>query len=195
MIGSFALGNVSPHLQAFATALAAAGKVFAVIERISPLDPTSQEGLKPEKIEGSIELQDIHMIYPSRPEVKVMDGVSLKIAANETTALVGASGSGKSTIVGLIERFYDPVEGQVLLDGIPLRDINLRFLREQVSLVGQEPVLFATSIFNNIAHGLIGTKFEHVDKEVKREMVQEAAKQANAFDFISELPEGFETNV
>ncbi|KAI1128072.1 ABC transporter [Nemania abortiva] len=195
VIGAFNLGNIAPNLQAFGTALAAAAKIFNTIDRASPLDPTAEDGEKLDKVEGSLRLQNVKHIYPSRPEVVVMKDVTLDIPAGKTTALVGASGSGKSTIVGLVERFYDPVAGQVLLDGHDLSTLNLRWLRQQISLVSQEPTLFGTTIFHNIRYGLFGTKFEHESAEKQKELVIEAAKKANAHDFISALPEGYETNV
>ncbi|KAF7937331.1 uncharacterized protein EAE98_001645 [Botrytis deweyae] len=195
MIGAFAFGNVAPNAQAFTTAISAAAKIFNTIDRVSPLDPTSTEGIKLDHVEGTVELRNIKHIYPSRPEVTIMNDVSLVIPAGKMTALVGASGSGKSTIVGLVERFYDPVGGQVLIDGHDVSTLNLRWLRQQISLVSQEPTLFGTSIFENIRHGLIGTKFEHENEERQRELVIEASKMANAHDFVSALPEGYETNV
>ncbi|KAL5326481.1 hypothetical protein ACEPPN_004167 [Leptodophora sp. 'Broadleaf-Isolate-01'] len=195
MIGAFSLGNVAPNAQAFTTAISAAAKIFNTIDRVSPLDPTSTDGKILEHVDGTIELRNIKHIYPSRPEVTVMKNVSLLIPAGKKTALVGASGSGKSTIVGLVERFYDPVGGQVFLDGHDVSTLNLRWLRQQISLVSQEPTLFGTTIFKNIAHGLIGTKYEHESDERRTELIYEAAKMANAHDFISALPEGYETNV
>jgi ATP-binding cassette subfamily B (MDR/TAP) protein 1 len=195
MIGSFALGNVAPNISAFTTSVAAAAKIFATIDRVSPLDPASETGEKLKNVEGHIELRNIRHIYPSRPEVTVMEDVSLMVPAGKTTALVGESGSGKSTIVGLVERFYDPVGGNVYLDGQDISGLNLRWLRRQISLVSQEPTLFATTIFDNIRHGLIGTDHEAGSEESVREMVINAAKFANAHDFIVSLPEGYETNV
>ncbi|KAI3337360.1 ABC transporter [Xylariaceae sp. AK1471] len=195
VIGAFNLGNIAPNLQAFGTALAAAAKIFNTIDRVSPLDPTDEEGETLDKIEGAIRLQNVKHIYPSRPEVVVMRDVTLDIPAGKTTALVGASGSGKSTIVGLVERFYDPVAGQVLLDGHDISTMNLRWLRQQISLVSQEPTLFGTTIFHNIRYGLFGTKFENETTEKQKALVIEAAKKANAHDFISALPEGYETHV
>ncbi|KAI1189830.1 ABC transporter [Nemania serpens] len=195
VIGAFNLGNIAPNLQAFGTALAAAAKIFNTIDRASPLDATVDDGEKLDKVEGSIRLQNVKHIYPSRPEVVVMKDVTLDIPAGKTTALVGASGSGKSTIVGLVERFYDPVGGQVLLDGHDISTLNLRWLRQQISLVSQEPTLFGTTIFHNIRYGLFGTKYENESAEKQKELVIEAAKKANAHDFISALPEGYETNV
>ena len=195
MIGAFSLGNVAPNAQSFTTAISAAAKIFNTIDRVSPLDPTSDAGIILEHVEGTLELKNIKHIYPSRPEVTVMQDVSLMIPAGKNTALVGASGSGKSTIVGLVERFYDPVGGQVFLDGHDVSTLNLRWLRQQISLVSQEPTLFGTTIFENIAHGLIGTKFENEEGDRKRDLVVEAAKMANAHDFISGLPDAYETNV
>ncbi|KAK1021097.1 GTPase-activating protein, partial [Friedmanniomyces endolithicus] len=194
MIGAFALGNVAPNIQAFATAIAAANKIYATIDRVSP-DPESDEGKKIENVEGTIELRHVKHIYPSRPEVVVMEDVSLLVPAGKTTALVGASGSGKSTIVGLVERFYDPVGGEVLFDGHSIQDLNLRWLRQNISLVSQEPTLFATTIFGNIRHGLIGTAYEHQSADEVRELVENAARESNAHDFITQLPEGYNTNV
>ncbi|KAK1073519.1 GTPase-activating protein [Friedmanniomyces endolithicus] len=195
MIGAFALGNVAPNIQAFATAIAAANKIYATIDRVSPLDPESDEGKKIENVEGTIELRNVKHIYPSRPEVVVMENVSLLVPAGKTTALVGASGSGKSTIVGLVERFYDPVGGEVLFDGHSIQDLNLRWLRQNISLVSQEPTLFATTIFGNIRHGLIGTAYEQQSTDEVRELVENAARESNAHDFITQLPEGYNTNV
>ncbi|KAI9833880.1 MAG: GTPase-activating protein [Thelocarpon superellum] len=195
IIGAFSLGNVAPNAQAFTTGIAAAAKIFNTIDRISPLDSASAAGQTLAKVTGDVELRNIKHIYPSRPEVTVMEDVTLVVPAGKTTALVGASGSGKSTIVGLVERFYDPVGGEVLLDGHNVQSLNLRWLRQQMSLVSQEPTLFGTTIYNNIRHGLIGTKSEDESEERQRELIIRAAKMSNAHDFVTGLPEGYETNV
>lgn len=195
MIGAFNLGNVAPNVQAFTTALGAAAKIYNTIDRKSPLDPMSDEGGKIENLVGEIRLEHVKHIYPSRPDVVVMEDVSLTIPAGKTTALVGASGSGKSTIVGLVERFYSPVEGTVYLDNVDISTLNLRWLRRQISLVSQEPALFSTTIYNNIKHGLIGTQWENAAPEKQEELIHEAARKANAHDFVTALPEGYETHV
>lgn len=195
MIGAFALGNVAPNGQAFTASIAAASKIISTIDRVSPMDATSEAGEKPDQVEGTVELKHIKHIYPSRPEVVVIDDFNLVVPAGKTTALVGASGSGKSTIVGLVERFYDPVGGHVYLDGNEISRLNLQWLRQQISLVSQEPVLFSTTIFSNIRHGLIGTKYEHAELEVQRELIINAAKMANAHNFVTGLPDGYETKV
>ena len=195
MIGAFSLGHVAPHAKAFTSAAAAGRKIFAAIDRESPINPNSKDGKKLDSVQGTIELRHIKHIYPSRPEVVVMDDVNLLVPAGKQTALVGASGSGKSTVVGLVERFYDPVGGEVLLDSVNIQELNLRWLRQHISLVQQEPVLFATTIYENIRYGLLGTDHEQLPKDKVSEMIENAAKMANAHDFICSLPEGYQTNV
>jgi ATP-binding cassette subfamily B (MDR/TAP) protein 1 len=144
---------------------------------------------------GKISLENVTFRYPSRPDVTVVKGLSVDFPAGKTAAIVGASGSGKSTIISLIERFYDPVSGAVKLDGTDIKDLNIKWLRSQIGLVSQEPTLFATTIKNNVAHGLIGTTFEHVSEEEKFALIKEACIKANADGFISKLPNGYETMV
>ncbi|KAG5760727.1 hypothetical protein H9Q69_013400 [Fusarium xylarioides] len=195
MIGTFSLGNVAPNVQAFTNAIAAAAKIFNIIDRVSPLDASSDKGNKLDHFQGTIRLSNIKHIYPSRPEATVIQNMCLDIPAGKVTALVGASGSGKSTIVGLLERFYDPVQGTVYLDGHDISKLNLRWLRQQMALVSQEPTLFGTTIFHNIRYGLKGTKHENASEEEQRELVIQAAKKANAHNFISALLDGYETHV
>lgn len=195
VLGAFSIGNVAPHAQAFATGLAAAGKIYSTIDRQSPLDPFSVSGDKLDELLGSVRLENVKHVYPSRPDVVVLDNVTLEIPAGSTTALVGASGSGKSTIVGLIERFYEPVGGSVFVDDHDVSTLNLQWLRQQISLVGQEPVLFGTTIFENIRHGLAGTEYYNSSVESLNTLIYEAAKTANVHDFINSLPDGYETNV
>lgn len=195
VIGSFSLGNVAPNAQAFSSAISAGAKIFNTIDRVSPIDPTTDDGDVLENVEGTIEFRGIKHIYPSRPEMVVMDGVDLNVPAGRTTALVGPSGSGKSTVVGILERFYNPVAGSVLLDGHGIHTLNLRWLRQQISLVSQEPTLFSVTIFDNIKLGLIGSSFEKESDEQIKDRVHNAAREANAHDFIINLPEGYDTNV
>jgi ATP-binding cassette subfamily B (MDR/TAP) protein 1 len=124
-----------------------------------------------------------------------LKNISISVPAGKFTAVVGASGSGKSTIIQLLERFYDPVEGTICIDGHDIKDLNIRFLRGSMSLVSQEPVLFATTIYENICHGLIGTALESGPEEQKRSAVQNACVMANADQFIQNLPEGYDTVV
>lgn len=195
MLGAFNMGGIAPNIQAFTQALATSNKLFQSIDRRSAIDPSDSRGQTLINVKGNIRLQNIKHIYPSRPGVVVMDNVTLDIPAGKTTALVGASGCGKSTIIGLVERFYDPVQGQIFLDGHDITCFNLKWLRQQMSLVSQEPQLFGTTVFENIAHGLVGTHYEFETEELQRELVIDAAKKANAHDFITELSEGYNTHV
>ncbi|XP_021297599.1 ABC transporter B family member 15-like [Herrania umbratica] len=163
----------------------AVGSVFAVLDRYTNIEPEDPEGYKPEKIIGHVELRDIDFAYPARSDVVIFRGFSLKIEASKSTALVGQSGSGKSTIIGLIERFYDPLEGEVTVDGRDIRSYHLKSLRKHIALVSQEPTLFGGTIRENIAYGAS-------DKMDESEIV-EAARAANAHDFISGLKDGYET--
>ena len=195
MISSFSLVMAGPELQALANARGAAAKLFATIDRVPPIDSASPDGLKPEKIIGQVTLHNVKFNYPARPDVQILKDLSISFAAGQTSALVGASGSGKSTIVSLVERFYDPLEGQVRLDGVDLKDLNVKWLRSQIGLVSQEPILFATTIRGNVEHGLIGTKLEHASDEERLAAVKEACIKANADGFISRLPLGYDTLV
>ena len=127
-------------------------------------------------------MRSVHFHYPTRPEVQVLQGLNVEVSSGKTLALVGPSGCGKSTIVSLLERFYDPESGSLTLDGSDLRDLNIRWLRSQVGLVSQEPVLFDTSIADNIRYG---ANF----REVSDDEVVEAAKAANIHSFIESLPQ------
>ncbi|KAK4272055.1 hypothetical protein QN277_020655 [Acacia crassicarpa] len=160
------------------------GSLFAVLDRHTKMDPDNQNGYKPDKLTGLIELHDIHFAYPSRPNDMIFRGFSTRIEAGKSTALVGQSGCGKSTIIGLIERFYDPLEGTVSIDGRDIKSYHLRTLREHMALVSQEPTLFAGSIKENIAYG--------AKDNVDEAEIVEAAKVANAHEFISSLSDGYE---
>ncbi|KAF5337587.1 hypothetical protein D9611_014796 [Ephemerocybe angulata] len=195
LIGSFSLALLPPEMQAITNGLGAAAKLYATIDRVPDIDSYNEEGLRPEKVSGEITLEDIEFSYPSRPTVQVVKKLSVTFKAGKTAALVGASGSGKSTVINLVERFYDPTAGVVKLDGNNLRDLNLRWLRSQIGLVSQEPSLFATTIKENVAHGLIGTQWEHSPAEEKFALIKEACVKANADGFISKLPNGYETMV
>jgi len=128
------------------------------------------EGLRPERIRGSIVLEDVDFSYPERPSQKVLNGLSLKIHPNSFVALVGASGGGKSTLTALLERFYDPDDGSILLDGRDMRGLDPRWIRQQIGYVEQTPAMFAGTIKENILYG----NPTATDEEIK-----EAARQAN----------------
>ncbi|KAL4767271.1 P-loop containing nucleoside triphosphate hydrolase protein [Aspergillus nidulans var. acristatus] len=194
--GAFALGNTAPHTQAFVSGLAAAEKISQTVSRKCPFaDATASAGERPSEVVGRVELRDIKHIYPSRPEVVVLDKVNLTFPEKKMTAIVGPSGCGKSTIVGLLERFYTPVGGTIYIDGHDISQLNLAWLRQQIGLVSQEPTLFSTSVFENIRFGLVGTSLERSPPEQIERLVIDAARIANAYEFVTALPDGFQTHV
>ncbi|CDZ97501.1 p-loop containing nucleoside triphosphate hydrolase protein [Phaffia rhodozyma] len=195
LIGSFSLVMLNPEVQAMNNAMGAAAKLYETIDRVPEIDSLSEEGLRPDSCIGHISFENVQFHYPSRPGVPILKGLSVEFPAGKTAALVGSSGSGKSTVVSLVERFYDPVAGVVKLDGRDIKTLNLRWLRQQIGLVSQEPVLFATSVRQNIEYGFIGSAFENYSPEEKFALVKEAAIKANADGFISALPEGYDTIV
>ncbi|GFQ04424.1 ABC transporter b family member 11 [Phtheirospermum japonicum] len=165
----------------------AAASVFAILERKSKIDPSDESGMTLEHVDGEIELECVDFSYPTRPGIRILRDLSLTINSGKIVALVGESGSGKSTVISLLQRFYDPDSGHITLDGIEINKFNLKWLRQQMGLVSQEPVLFNDTIRSNIASGKGGsaTEAEIID----------AAKLANAHQFISGLQQGYDTIV
>lgn len=195
IIGATSLGSIAPAFQSVTKSIGAAKKIYETIDRVPIIDSASSEGEILETFSGRIEFQNVRFAYPSRPNITVLKDFSLTVEPGQTVALVGASGSGKSTIIGIIERFYSYLGGSVKLDGVELSSFNVKWLRSQLSLVSQEPTLFSVSIFENISYGLIGTPYENATEEDKSNLVIEACKQANAWEFIQKLPNGLDTNV
>ncbi|CAF1798542.1 hypothetical protein HID58_057955 [Brassica napus] len=186
LTGSMSLGQASPCLTAFAAGQAAAYKMFETIERRPDIDSYSTDGKVLDDIKGDIELKDVYFTYPARPDEQIFRGFSLFISSGTTVALVGQSGSGKSTVVSLIERFYDPQAGEVLIDGVNLKEFQLKWIRSKIGLVSQEPVLFTSSIKDNIAYG---------KEDATLEEIKAAAELANASKFVDKLPQGLDTMV
>ncbi|KAL5207905.1 hypothetical protein ABZP36_032340 [Zizania latifolia] len=171
----------------FSKAQDAAVSIFRIIDRKSKIDASCEEGTNPEKIEGNIELKHVSFKYPARTDVQIFTDLCLRIPSGKTVALVGESGSGKSTVIALIERFYDPDSGAIFLDGVNLKNLKLTWLRQNIGLVGQEPVLFNDTIRANIAYGK--------QEPVSEEEIVSVAEAANAHRFVSSLPHGYDTNV
>lgn len=137
IVAATAMTSIAPQILQVTKASSAAEELFRTIDRPSEIDAMSETGKVPDASIGNIEARDVHFAYPIRPGVKVLEGLTLSIPARKTTALVGASGSGKSTIIGLLERWYDPAKGSLYLDGVDLKDLNVRWLRTNIRLVQQ----------------------------------------------------------
>ncbi|XP_041933171.1 antigen peptide transporter 2a [Alosa sapidissima] len=162
----------------------AAGKVFEYLDRKPEV---SAEGtLQPDSLKGHVLFQNLTFSYPTRRDQKVLKDFSLELKPGQMTALVGASGGGKTTCVSLLERFYQAQEGEILLDRHPLQNYQHKYLHRKIAMVGQEPVLFSGSVRDNIAYGL---------GECSLQRIQEAALKANAHGFISQLEKGYDTDV
>ena len=166
-------------MNAFASGKAGAYKMFKTINQKPRIDAYDDSGIVLEDIRGEIELKDVYFRYPARPDVQIFSGFSLHVPSGKTAALVGQSGSGKSTVISLLERFYDPDGGKVLIDGVDLKKLKLKFAREKIGLVSQEPVLFATTIRENIAYG---------KENASEAEIRTAIELSNAARFIDKLP-------
>ncbi|KAK4393048.1 ABC transporter B family member 15 [Sesamum angolense] len=183
---AIAIGDCLSNVKYFSEASAAAERIKEVINRVPKIDSDSVEGQILQNVSGEVEFKHIEFAYPSRPESIIFQDFNLKVPAGKTVALVGGSGSGKSTVIALLQRFYDPLGGEILLDGVAIDKLQLKWLRSQMGLVSQEPALFATSIKENILFG---------KEDASMEEVIEAAKASNAHNFITQLPQGYDTQV
>ncbi|XP_062223848.1 putative multidrug resistance protein [Phragmites australis] len=186
VVGGLALGSALSNVKYFSEASSAGERILEVIQRVPKIDSESNAGEELANVVGEVEFKNVEFCYPSRPESPIFVSFNLRIPAGRTVALVGSSGSGKSTVIALLERFYDPSAGEVTLDGMDIRRLRLKWLRAQMGLVSQEPALFATSIRENILFG---------KEDATAEEVVAAAKAANAHNFISQLPQGYDTQV
>jgi ATP-binding cassette subfamily B (MDR/TAP) protein 1 len=202
LIGGFQLGQTAPYTEALTMAMSAAGAVYRIIDRVPAIDSSSAAGARDLPVRGNISFRKICFAYPARPDVPVLANFSLEVPAGKTVALVGASGCGKSTCIQLVQRFYDPPPpceddggkkggsdgggGAVLLDGRDLRELNIGWLRSQIGVVSQEPVLFDCSLRENILLG---------NPAATEADIVAACQQANAWAFIQQLPAGLDTLV
>ncbi|CAE6340515.1 unnamed protein product, partial [Rhizoctonia solani] len=214
----FAIANILPHISAIRDSVQISARIRTEIERIPTIDVRNPNGTKiwnnesGEKANVQIEVQNLTFSYPSRPDRKTLDDVSFVLEAGKVTALVGASGSGKSTIASLLLRYYDPASsssekstGRILLAGHDICDLNLSWLRSQIGIIAQDPQLFTATIFDNVAYGLSGTPWELPTSETEpgysermadvRSRVEQALKQAQAWDFVCKLPSGMDTRI
>ncbi|KAK3372106.1 P-loop containing nucleoside triphosphate hydrolase protein [Podospora didyma] len=195
LLAAQALTQIAPQTVVISKAAAAADQLFKTIDRESKIDSLSDDGEKPNECHGGIEFRSVVFSYPSRANVQVLKGLDLVVPANKTTAIVGASGSGKSTIVGLVERWYSPLNGGITLDGRKIEDYNLQWLRTNIRLVQQEPILFNGTILENVSNGFAGTPMADLGEDEKLKLVEDACKAAYAHEFIEKLPQGYNTPI
>jgi ABC transporter fused permease/ATP-binding protein len=184
LLVAFSLGGLSDLWADFNKASGAAARVFELLDR-KPGIPSSGGDTLP-RLAGKVELEGVHFSYPTRRDAPVLHGIDLTMQPGEVVALVGPSGAGKSTIASLMMRLYDPDQGQIFLDGRALGELDPEWLRQQIGIVSQEPLLFSTSIAENIRYGRAGA----TDEEIHA-----VARAANAHEFILKFPDGYETLV
>ncbi|MEJ6818628.1 ABC transporter transmembrane domain-containing protein [Pseudomonas sp. LF-5] len=186
IVGS-AIGTLSEVIGELQRAAGAAERIAELLSSQNIIQPpTTGLVTLPERVKGELQLQDVRFSYPSRPESYAVNGLNLTIRAGETLALVGPSGAGKSTVYDLLLRFYDPIEGRILIDGVPLTSLDPLDLRRNFALVSQSPALFFGSVEDNIRYGCPGATLEQV---------KEAAKIAHAHDFIEKMSQGYQTHL
>lgn len=213
---SDAFGSIGYIFSSLTQAVGAADKVFELMNRRPRLTPPAENpnvhsrprstgimgieaaktfsqrygGISPENCRGEVTLKDVELYYPARPQRCVLRNMSLTAKPGQVVALVGPSGSGKSSVMSLVQHLYEPFAGEVLIDGQRVHDLSPQWLSRNISVVSQEPTLFARSIRRNIMYGLEGTEFEPTDEQIR-----EAARLANAASFIESLPLGYEQEV
>ncbi|PKC11454.1 P-loop containing nucleoside triphosphate hydrolase protein [Rhizophagus irregularis] len=189
MLGLGVLKNILPRIVSIERGKNAVNSINILLEKVALMELEALRGFKLSKIEGNIEFNQVSFSYPSRPDTWVLRNIDLYIPAYQTTVFVGESGSGKSTITQLIQRLYEPEEGLIMLDGRELRILNISWLRQQIGVVSQEPVLFDDTIFANVAYG----RADYWNTTMKE--VEDACKLACIHDFIMELPQGYDTGL
>lgn len=180
----YAAWRVQDSMSSLLQSVGACEKVFQLMTLL-PCNQFLTTGVKLSGLMGNIDFRNVSFHYPSREMVNILENVSFSVRANEMLAIVGPSGSGKSTLVNLLLRLSEPTSGQILIDGFPLGDFDMKWLRENIGFVGQEPHLFHMDVKSNIRYGC--------SREITRENIERAAKQAYAHDFITSLPNGYET--
>jgi ABC-type multidrug transport system fused ATPase/permease subunit len=182
------VGRANANVPELTSSKAAAYKVLQLMDRMSEIDPFDPNGETPAVCAGDVALNGVTYYYPTRQQTLVLRDFSISAKRGQCIAIVGPSGGGKSTVVQLLERFYDVFSGLVTVDGKDIKELNLKWLRSQMGIVTQEPILFAVSLAENIAYG-------DNTREVPRDEVILAARSANIHDFITTLPLGYETNI
>lgn len=175
-----------PELKHFAEASVAASRIIERIDCVPQIDAEDPKGIKLDCVQGEIKFESVQFAYPSRPDSLVLKDFDLEVPAGQTVALVGTSGSGKSTAIALVQRFYDANEGTVKIDGVDIKRLQLKWIRQKMGLVSQDHALFGTSVKENILFG---------KPDATMDEIYAAAMTANAHNFIRQLPEGYDTKV
>lgn len=178
-------------------ATSAGAKILPIIQKVSEIDPKSSSGISQGLDISSgeaVHFQQVSFSYASRSGQPALLGLNLCIPRQKMTAIVGPSGSGKSTLIALLERFYDVDDGQILLAGKDIREYNPAYLRSQIGLVTQDSVLFSGTVFDNVIYGLVGTPYENASRAEQLAMVEEACRNAHAYDFVMSMG-GFDAEI
>lgn len=183
MLVAIGVGSLASLWGDMMAGLGASQRVFEILER-EPM--IKDEGLTPDSFKGEVYFKKVYFSYPTRTDIEVLKGIDLQVQPGQVVALVGSSGSGKTTVASLLPRFYEPTAGEIILDGHRLNEIKPSWLREQIGMVSQEPVLISSTIEENIRYG---------NPNATKQEVEEAARAANALEFIERFPEGFQTRV
>lgn len=181
IVGAYSAGAIFSFAPDMSKSHQAAQDIKKLLDQPVKIDARKDTGEVITKLDGNLELRNVYFRYPNRPERIVINGLTLKIEAGQYIGLVGASGCGKSTIIALLERFFDPELGDILVDGKDISTLNVKNYRSHLALVSQEPTLYRGTIRENIT---LGTN----DEDVSEEKINRACKDANIYDFIQSLP-------
>merc|ERR1719481_161428 len=188
ILGTIMVGQATAFAPNYQRAMIASARIFAMLDRKPLIDSSAGSGLRLNKVDGEAEFKDAVFSYPTRKTVKVLKSLDLGIKQGQSVALVGQSGCGKSTVIQLIQRFYDLNSGMITLENHDIQALNVPWVRSKLSIVSQEPILFNRSLAENIAYG-------DNSKDISMEEIIAAARKANIHQFISNLPQGYETFV
>ncbi|KAI6184939.1 Multidrug resistance protein pgp-3 [Aphelenchoides bicaudatus] len=184
-IAAIRIGQAAPHLSSVVNAKLAAGELLAIIDRVPEMDCAASSGEKPKEVRGKLSFQNLHFYYPSRPEIKILNGVSFDVN-NGQLLLLATLVAANPLSISLLMRFYDPEQGCITLDGRPIKDLNVEWLRSTIGIVSQEPIVFSGTIEDNLRMG---------KEDLTVAEMESACRMANAEEFIKKLPKGYQTPI